>query len=383
MHLSSLIAGAGLVAITNAILLPPDLVISGDANADDVVTTLPAPVNIPAGIAHWAVPHTHTVNLQCPGCFQIGRMRMNIPSHLKLDFSVESTDGVDRFTLNGYELYPNPDPLRNTLTAPVLPDIPDRRPGALSYPRLRGGPKRPQRGQPLGFAMETGAVATKNDEDLQLIKLDIQIIEVGDVLIRHIPDVHVKLVKTPDGKLIIGSIGTTRSPSEETDIRGNEKECSTTLCRWKAMVFQKLSPMFSLKGCGGSARPQHHPEGEHRHGPHPSHMSHRHGWGHGLGVFVMRILFPVLIGIVAGISASLIGIMVGTFVVFLWRLLFRRSYSRSSHRCRYAHKAAESEDAVDEEKSGLLNESEQAEAPPAYAEAGLAIPEDKKPANEV
>lgn len=78
-----------------------------------------------------------------------------------------------------------------------------------------------------------------------------------------------------------------------------------------------------------------------------------------------------------------IGIMVGTFVVFLWRLLFRRSYSRSSHRCRYAHKAAESEDAVDEEKSGLLNESEQAEAPPAYAEAGLAIPEDKKPANEV
>lgn len=304
MHLSSLIpAAAGLVAITNALLLPPDLVVSGDASIDDVITILPAPTKNDADIAHLAVPDTHTVNLQCPGCFQIGRMHMNIPSHLKLDFSIESTDGVDRFTLNGYELYPNPDPLRNTLTAPVLPDLPNRRPGTPRFP-LRGGPKRPQRSQPLGFAMETGAVATKNDGDLQLISLDIQIIEVGNVLIRDIPDVRVKLVKTPSGKLLIGNIATVSSQTEAADIRGNEKECSTMLCRWKALMSQKLSPIF--RGCGGSPRPHHQSEGEHQHGhghmPHPSHMNHRH---HGFGIFVMRILFPVLIGIVAGISASL------------------------------------------------------------------------------
>lgn len=78
-----------------------------------------------------------------------------------------------------------------------------------------------------------------------------------------------------------------------------------------------------------------------------------------------------------------IGIMAGTFVVFLWRLFFRRSYSRDSHRCRYAHKAADSEDAVDEEKSGLLNEPAEAEAPPAYVESDLVDPEDKKSGNEV
>lgn len=303
MHLSSLIAGAGLVAITNAILLPPDLVFSGDANPDDAIKTLPVPAKIDADFAHWAVPDTYTVNLPCPGCLWIGPTHAIFPSHLKLDFSIESTDGVDRFTLNGYELYPNPDPLRNTLTAHVLPDISNRRPYIPRFPRVRG-PKRPPRGQPLGFAMEMGAVATKNDDDLQLINFAIQIIEVGNVLIRNIPDVRVRLVKTPTGKLIIGSIDTISSPSEAANIRGNEKECSTTLCRWKALIFQKLS---SFKGCGGSPRPHHQPEGEHRHGhgPHPSHMNHRHGWNRGLGIFFMRILLPVLIGIVAGISASL------------------------------------------------------------------------------
>lgn len=78
-----------------------------------------------------------------------------------------------------------------------------------------------------------------------------------------------------------------------------------------------------------------------------------------------------------------IGIMVGTVIVFLWRLLFRRSYARDSHRCRYAHKAAESEDAVDEEKSGLLNEPEEAEAPPAYAESDLVSSEVNKSENAV
>ncbi|KAI1114201.1 hypothetical protein F5Y14DRAFT_451380 [Nemania sp. NC0429] len=384
MHLNSLLTGAGLVAMTNALMLPPDLAISGDANAGGLITTLPVPVPVDTRLDSQSMRDKETVDLECPGCFQIWPVRVNVPSHLKLDFSIESDNGADRLTLNGYELYPNPDHLRNILTAPVLPDIPKRRPGIPRLPYFRGGPKRLQKGHPLGFAMETSTEAVKDNEVLEFVKLDLQIIEVGNILMRHIPEVRVILVKNPiKGTLVIDRIDRVGYSTEAADIREDQKECSTTMCRWKALVFKKLS-MLS-KGCGGSSRPHHNPEGEYRHhghGPHPAHMRHHHGWSHGVGVFVMRILFPVLIGIVAGISASLIGIMVGTFIVFLWRLFFRRSYTRSSHRCRYAHKAAKSEDAVDEEKSGLLNEVEEAEAPPAYAESDLVRAEDKKPENE-
>ncbi|KAI1120407.1 hypothetical protein F5Y10DRAFT_258475 [Nemania abortiva] len=413
MHLQSLIAGVGLVATTNALLVPPDFTI-----ADDAIATLPVPTEIDADVALSKVPDTQTVNLRCPGCLQLGRKhRKEIPSHLKLDFSVESTDGTDRLTLNGYELYPHPDPLRDTLRAPVLPDMANRRVGAP--PRFRGGPNRPQRNLPLGFSMETGAVATDDDEDLQLISVELQIIEVGNVFVERIPMVQVKLVKTPSGKLAIGTVDTVDAISfqlEPEDTVGMRKECSTTFCRWKALFFEKLGRIFLLKGCDGSSPsppppphhngspppppppphhgglpppppPQHHHHhgGEHRHGhgPRPHHMGHGHGWGHGAGMFVMRILFPVLIGIVAGISASIIGMMVGTFVVFLWRTFFRRPSSRSSHRCRYAHKAAKHEAVADEEKSGLLTDQLEAESPPAYVETNLVVTDDKKPENGV
>ncbi|KAI1278949.1 hypothetical protein F5Y07DRAFT_359975 [Xylaria sp. FL0933] len=384
MQLQSLIAGVGLVATANALLLPPDLSI-----VDDTVTTLPVPTEIDADVALSKVADTQTLDLECPGCFRVGhKHQKEIPSHLKLDFRVESTDGADRLTVNGYELYPNPDLLRNTLMAPVLPDMASRHPDAK--PRLRGGMNRPQRNQPLGFAMETEAVPTDDGEDLQLINVEIQIIEVGDVFIERIPNVQVKLVKTPSGKLAIGTIDTIRSQAAGSP--EGKKECSTTVCKWKAMFFQQLGRIFSFKGCNGSRpRPPHgHHHGDHSHGhgpsphhhPHPHHMGHRHGWGHGFRVFLTHILFPIMIGIVAGVSASLIGMLVGTFIVFVWRLLFRRSSARSSHRCRYAHKAAKDESATKEEKSGLLNEHEDIEAPPAYAESNVTVVEDKKAEDE-
>ncbi|KAI1154136.1 hypothetical protein F4825DRAFT_412711 [Nemania diffusa] len=424
MHLHAWIAGVGLMATANAVLLPPDFSI-----ADDTVATLPVPTEIDPDIALSKVPATQTVNLRCPGCFQIGRKHQKeIPSHLKLDFSIESTDGAERLALNGYELYPHPDPIRNILWAPVLPDMTSRRVG--SPPRFKGGPNRPLRNQPLGFSMQTGAVTTDDDDDdLKLISVDIQIMQVGDVFVDHIPKVQVKLVKTPSGKLAIGTIDTVGVRFEAEHALTAQKECSTTLCRWKALFFDKFSKIFFSKGCGGSPppsrhggpppphhsgppplphhsgppslphhsglpppppppphhggpRPHHHHEGEHRHGHGhghgPHHMGHSHGWAHGVEMVLTRIMFPLLIGIVAGISASIIGMMFGTFVVFVWRTFFRRRSSRSSHRCRYAHKAAKYESAVDEEKSGLLADQAEAEAPPVYMDSHLAASEDKK-----
>ncbi|KAI0975581.1 hypothetical protein F4678DRAFT_456933 [Xylaria arbuscula] len=389
MHLRSLIAGVGLVATTNALLLPPDIPI-----ADDAVKALPVPTDIDADVVLSKIPDSQTLDLECPGCFRVGRKQEKvIPSHLKLDFSIESTDGADRLTVNGYELYPNPDLLRSTLMAPVLPDMASRRHG--EGPRLRGGPNRPQKSQRLGFAMETEAVPTDDEEDLQLINVEIQIIEVGDVFVESIPNVQVKLVKTPSGKLAIGTIDTIRFHTPGSP--DGRKECSSTVCKWKALFFEKLARIFSFKGCNGPhpPPPHGHHHGEHHHGhghgpgshphpppPHPHHMGHKHSWGHGFRVFVTHILFPIIIGIIAGVSASLIGMLVGTFIVFVWRLLFRRSSTRSSHRCRYAHKAGRHENAADEEKSGLLSEQEDVEAPPAYVESHMVVIEEKKAENE-
>ncbi|KAI0862795.1 hypothetical protein F4860DRAFT_470461 [Xylaria cubensis] len=378
MHLRAFVAGAGLVAATSALLLPPDLTIADD----DSITTLPVPTEIDADVAIANAPQsqTQTLDLECPGCLQFGRKhRKEIPSHLKLDFTVESTTGADRLTLNGYELYPHPVPLKDTLTAPVLPNMADRRMGVP--PHFRGGPDRAWKDQPLGFAMQTGVVATDDDEDLQLINVELQIVEVGNMFVRRIPNVQVQLVKTPSGKLAIGAIETIGSGGDETV--GKQKECSTTICKWKALFFEKLSRVF--KSCGGRKGPSsHHGEHGHRHGhgPHPHHMGHRPSWGHGLKIFVRHIVFPVLIGIVAGISASIIGMIFGTFVVFLWRTFVRRRGSRSSHRCRYARKMARHERAADEEKSGLLEAQEDPEAPPAYVESTTVVAEEKKSENE-
>ncbi|TGJ84679.1 hypothetical protein E0Z10_g4118 [Xylaria hypoxylon] len=392
MHLHSIIAGVGLVAATNALLLPPDFPI-----ADDAVTTLPVPTAIDVDAALSMVPDTQVVDLECPGCLRSHRKHQKeIPSHLKLDFSIESNEGPDRLLLNGYELYPNPDFLQDTLKAPLLPNMASRHVGAA--PRLRGGPNRPQANQPLGFAMETGEVTVEDNENLQLINVEIQIIEVGDAFVQGIPNVQVKLVKTPTGKLAIGTIDITRFQEGDSP---NKKECSTTVCKWKALFFAKLSKIFSLEGCNGSRPPpppphghhdhHGHHDGEHRYGhgppshhpPHPHHMGHRHGWAHGLRIIVTHVLFPIMIGIVAGVLASLIGMMVGTFIVFLFRLFFRRSAFHSSHRCRYAHKTAKHESAADEEKSGLLNDQEDVEAPPAYMDSNVVVAEDKKAENEV
>ncbi|KAI0521603.1 hypothetical protein F5B22DRAFT_595629 [Xylaria bambusicola] len=371
MYLRSFIAGVGLVATTtNALLLPLDFPI-----ADDTVTTLPVPIENDVDVAVSKMPVTQTLNLECPGCMISHRHAKEIPSHLKLDFSIESNDGADRLTLNGYELYPNPDLLHNVLSAPVIPDMASRHVG--DKPRTRGGLNRPQKNQRLGFAMETEAVATDDDEDLQLIKVDVQIIEVGDAFIESIPNIQVKLVKTPSGKLAIGNIETIES--QGTDSAAGKKQCSSMVCRWKAAFFDKLRGLFYSKGCSGYrvSAPSHAQD----HQPHPHHMGHKHSWGRGLRFFVTAILLPILIGIVAGISASLIGMMVGTFIVFLWRLFFRRSSARSSHRCRYAHKASRHEPAAAEEKSGLLNEEANVEAPPAYVDTNDVV-EDKKAENE-
>jgi len=119
------------------------------------------------------------------------------------------------------------------------------------------------------------------------------------------------------------------------------QECTTIVCKWRAIVADRLS---KLKGCGGKgkARPAHVTGGPRKHHSHHGrpngrphgahrpfrHHRHRHSLGRFLRNVAVHIMIPVLIGIVVGITASLVGMIVGNVLIFFWRLLDRAQYVR-------------------------------------------------------
>lgn len=216
MQLTSILAAAGLAVVTtNALLLPPDVAESDN----DMVTTLPIPVEANVNIPK--IAEAQSLKLKCPGCpVRIphhGKVKVtnSIPSHLELDFSIEASDSADRLMLNGYELYPKADPFQNNriLTAAVRPDFTDRR---MGRPHHFKGPQ-PQAIQPLGFGLQTGTTPSpEGEEALELVQVELDIIEVGDVFVSGIPNVQLTMVKTPTGKLMIADIKTV-----ESDAQGN------------------------------------------------------------------------------------------------------------------------------------------------------------------
>ncbi|KAI1402639.1 hypothetical protein F4819DRAFT_274282 [Hypoxylon fuscum] len=390
MQLTSIITAAGLaVSTTNAILLPPDI---SDLD-NDIISTLPVPVRVDTDVPK--IAESQNLKLKCPGCpvrvphHGEPKMVNDIPSHLELDFSIEPSDDADRLMLNGFELYPNADPFRNSLTAAVRPDIAHRQ--HKQPPRFKGPVK--QNIHNLGFGMQTSPVAKSEEDSLELVMVELDIIEVGDVFINGIPNVQIKLVKTPSGKLMIGDIVTTESDSMQNNPMDKQEECATLLCKWKAVLMQKLASLRSHKGCGGRpahakghaghhSRPHHDDHDAIRiHEDHEHHHGHKKNWGLLFKNIASHILLPVAVGILAGVAASILGMMVGTLVVFVWRLMFRRGGSRRHHRHGHHHKASHAEAVVDEEKSGLMAHEEEVEAPPAYIEEGIVVLDDKKTEN--
>ncbi|KAI1827710.1 hypothetical protein F4861DRAFT_330774 [Xylaria intraflava] len=380
MRLHPLIIGVGLLATANALLVPPNVPAS-----NGLITTLPVPIDVDADTddAFVVQSKSWSVNMECPGCpLSNFKHRTDIPSRLKLDFKIKSNQGADRLTVNGYELYPNPDPIHHAFTAPVLPEAGIGHMGLTSSPHFRTGrlsmlgpvPK----SQPLGFAMGSQTVATDDDDDLELIIIEIQIFEVGNVFVDRLPRARVSLVKTLSGKLGIGSVKIIAfSPGNPI---AEQKECSNALCKWKTLVSEKISSVLSGMGCRGR-RPglphaHAHANGAHHgHGAHPHRMSHKHKIIRVLMAVITHILLPVLLGLAAGISIGIIITTVIAFSVMIWGALFRRSDRPQNLNPRRFFEAHKEEDGVAVEKAGLLEAQEEVAAPPPY--------EEKKPENAV
>ncbi|KAI1641490.1 hypothetical protein F4809DRAFT_586920 [Biscogniauxia mediterranea] len=380
MQLQSLIAAAGLAASTQALLLPPEI----SSSENDMVTTLPVPTDTNLDIP--MIAESQSLKLKCPGCpvrlphhwkghSEEERINTHIPSHLALDFKVDSSESVDRLLLNGFELYPNSDPFGNVLTAAVQPDIPDRR---KKLPSHFKGP-RPLNIQPLGFGLQTNPVVTSDEDALELVNVELQIIEVGNVFVDGVPNVQVKLVKTPAGKLMIGAIETTDSETPQNPM-DKQEECATMLCKWKAMVMQRINQLRKSKGCGrmkGLSQSD---------GAASDNNQHKHRFALLLKTAFSHILVPIVIGIMAGVAAGMLGMLVGTFIVFVWHTFVRRSANCRRNRAHgHCHKASRQETAAADEKSGLMEDQEEADVespPPSYVESGVVAADAKQPEND-
>ncbi|KAK4214108.1 hypothetical protein QBC37DRAFT_315135 [Rhypophila decipiens] len=342
-------------ATSNAFLIPPQLS-ELDIEVAEIVPLSEAPEKV-------------IVELDCPGC-PVGLKGeaaedalLNPPpqNFLHFWFTIDH-EGSDRLLVNGLELYPAAKAFPGLYAIQVLDDKKQK-----ALPRK------------LGYSVQVQPVAKDNDGGLELIQLDLQVIEVGDVFVKDIPNVRVKLIKG-DGKLMIGGVETTASQSPHTE-GDQDGECTTLMCKWIAYAQEKFKQMknhVKPKPCNknGINKGWRYGHGGHHggpaHGPHHGHDNYNQRPAHSTeetnphsvvklfkNIF-SHILFPVVIGVVAGVSVSLIGMVIGTLVVSMWRAVFRRGTGPSYS----AVATKEDEEAPgDEEKSGLM---EHQDPPPAY-----------------
>jgi hypothetical protein len=358
MRFTQLGAATALVAATctQAFLLPPTI-----TEADsDIVNTLPFEDAI--GIKD------RVMELNCPGCPVViadidGHKHFTfspVESVLLLNFSLQDND---QLLLNGIPVYPV-DIQSPTFMEPLTADQLVKSPADTW--EYAATPK-------LGYSLAVGHPAKgSNNEQLDLVSVKLEILEVADKFVHGMPTVELKLLETPSGKLMIGSAEIQSAPSRVSAPTDSDKECTTTICKWRAIIADKLS---KIKGCAGrKGRPGSHgkhgsgvrPHGHGRPRPQGPHRPHRHhhrrgGFARFLRSIVLHVFIPIMIGVVVGVTTSLIGMIVGHFIVFIWRFFFRRR-QHGQYRRVQQEVAVEGDD---EAKSSL----EQQGPPPTYEEA--------------
>lgn len=328
MRFTQLGAATALVAgaqIAQAFLLPPTIT---EAESD-IVNILP--------FENAVSIKDRVMEVNCPGCPVAisdleGKMHSTqAESILRLNFSLSFND-QDRLLMNDIQIYPvaaESATFMGLLTADQLVKSPA---GTWEY---SSSPK-------LGYSLILSHPSvTSNNEQLDLVLVKLEVLEVADKFVHGIPAIVIKLLETPSGKLMIGDTEIIPAPSRVSTPTDSDKECTSTLCKWRAIIADKLS---KIKGCVGKNR---HSQGKHGQGirphghgrprPHGPHRPHRHhhrrgGFARFLRSIVLHIFIPIMIGVVVGVTTSLVGMVVGHLIVFIWRILFRRGQRGQYHR---------------------------------------------------
>ncbi|KAK3354783.1 hypothetical protein B0H65DRAFT_449651 [Neurospora tetraspora] len=281
-----------------AFLIPPELSDTDIAFAQEVASDInnPPSANGLDPITASASQH-QLIELACPGCPVLVKDRhhnshhpkvlTDKPNHLELDFKIDHTAGTaggDRLLVNGFELFPNADPLRGELWAGQALEAggpehvrtgkvedmehkeeeeksdhkhdsdhehdDDKRKHKNRKHKNRKHRNRHPKTLPqnLGFGLRTSLPQVSSDPAEQstaavtqeIIDLNLQILEVGNAFVSGIPSVEIKLLRdSVTQKLMIGNIETAAS-NEDNGIPvpfmgvvpdQKEDECDNFLCR--------------------------------------------------------------------------------------------------------------------------------------------------------
>jgi hypothetical protein len=289
MRFTQLGAASALVAAVQAFLLPPTI-----TEADsDIINTLPFEDAVSI--------KDRVMEINCPGCpvgiADIeGKMHSaQVESVLRLNFSLSLNDN-DQLLLNGLQIYPVDYESRTFIELLTADQLVKGLAGTWEY---ASSPK-------LGYSLAVAHPAvTANNEELDLVTVKIEVLEVGDKFVHGIPVVILKLLETPSGKLMIGDAEILPAPSRFSAPTDSDKECTTMICKWRAVIADNLS---KIKGCAGKARPGAHgkhgpgarPHGHGRPRPHGPHRPHRHHQRHGgfarfLRNIVLHVFIPIMV----------------------------------------------------------------------------------------
>jgi len=354
MRFSKLGAVAALGVVSQAFLLPPTITPADN----EIVKTLP--------FEDAVAIDGRVVFIVCPGCpvsitnlfGQTKSAASRVDSKFPFNFSISHGD-ADQLLLNGHQLYPIDPTSEDFLGALTADQLVKTSAGTWNYAAT---PK-------LSYALAIRhPVTSSNNEQLDLVVLNLEILDIGGGPVHGFPAFEIKLLETQSGKLMIGDVEITHAQSPSTEPTDKGQECATTICKWGAIIADKMS---KLKGCGGkrpqhgSVKPMHHGHARPTHGAHRGHRHHhRHGgFARFLRSAIFHVFIPILIGVVVGITASLVGMIVGHIAIFIWRILFRRGQRAEYHRVQQEEGVAKDDD--DESKGFLEHDS----PPPVYEDS--------------
>ncbi|KAF2727823.1 hypothetical protein EJ04DRAFT_478444 [Polyplosphaeria fusca] len=350
-----------LVAVADAVLIPPNVASLGDDNAMETLA-----IN----------PFKRTVALECPGCAFAAKegdaltWAQGAGNAFLLDFEVgEHEDTLD---IDGVQLYP---PAFGHFTEPFFVTQVDPHADADDALRLRV----------TGYTFHYNSAETVTEAGTELLPMTFQITSIESNTV-DAPALKINLLKDVNGRLMIASFQT--ATAEESSPIDQDKECKEwpLLCKWKSILADKINGIKSSVGKGCHKHKPNPMEEETTHGkpphtfrpgvPHPHHHPHHFSQGghrhhsHRIHMFLRRafftILIPILIGIFAGTLTYLIGMALGCAIAILVAKV--RGYGPYESLPQEEQEAEEAEQDVYSEKE-VYAELPEYDAPPVYEEA--------------
>ncbi|KAI1001872.1 hypothetical protein K3495_g6330 [Podosphaera aphanis] len=314
MRFIQLGAAAPLLGLCQSFLLPPE------------VTAAQAEVFEKLNVEYTTHLDSQAIHLQCPGCpvrTDIGDSTQALQadnSLLELNFTIQHSN-VNQLLLNNVPIYPIENNLQFSPQPLSAPQMIKKADDELEYAS----------NVELAFSTRIQQVKLNPGQDLgdlEVVTIDVDILEAGNVFLVGMPTVELELLKTPAGELYIRRTDILKPQTSLLSVV-EYQECSTLLCRWKVMLIASFTkPKGAPKACHDPARSHsnerpHHSQNNSPHYYKPSRRPHVLKPGNIFGSIFYHALVLVIFGVLLSISACLLGGFIGHVVISMWTKVVR------------------------------------------------------------